>query len=74
MDKKDFLALHMMIEKASKNKELAKLFDFAGTDGATFDAIWKYSARFETYLTREEDHPNNPNRILKLANPVVFKV
>ncbi len=53
---------------------MAKVFDFVGTDGATFDAISEHSARFQVYLAREKDLLDNPNRILKLANPVVFKV
>ena len=57
-----------------RQKEMAKLFAYVGTDGATFDAIWEHSARFHTYLAREEDLQNYLNRILKLANPVVFKV
>ena len=51
-----------------------KLFDFVAEDGATFDAIYEHSARFQTYLAQEVDHPDQYDRTLTIHNQVVNKV
>lgn len=75
LDKEDFVAFHRLAEKASKNKELNKLFDFVAEDGATFDAIYDHCARFQTVLSHEADLPlEQKDRTLSMGNPVVQKV
>ena len=74
LDRKDFVAFHRLAEKASKKKELSKLFDFVAEDGATFDAIYEHSARFQTYLAQEVDLPEQVERTLTIENEVVKKV
>ena len=74
LDQKDFVAFHRLAEKASKKKELSKLFDFVAEDGATFDAIYEHSARFQTYLAQEVDLPEQVERTLTIENEVVKKV
>ncbi len=51
-----------------------KLFDFVAEHGATFDAIYEHSARFQTYLAQEVDHPDQYDRRLTIDNQVVNKV
>ncbi len=68
MDRKVFVAFHRLAEKAVKRKELDKLFDFVADDGATFDAIYEHSARFQTYLAQEVDHLDQYNRTLTIHN------
>ena len=60
--------------EGGKKKELAKLFDFVAEDGATFDAIYEHSARFQTYLAQDVDHPDQFVRTISIDNQVVNKV
>ncbi len=64
----------MVWQGRRQKKELAKLFDFFAEDGATFDAIYEHSARFQTYLAQKVDHPDQYDRTLTLDNQVVNKV
>ena len=72
VDREDFIAFHKLAIKASKQGELAKLFDFIDEDGRTFVAIHAHTARFHTYLD-EEDLPEQ-RRELSLKNPCVSKI
>ena len=75
VDQDDFIAFHRLVVKAAKNKELAQQFDFvAAADGSTFVAIPSHTARFQTYLAQDEDHPNDFPRTLTLRNPIVSKI
>ena len=61
--------------KASKNNELAQLFDFVADDGSTFVAIEAHTARFQNILAQEEDHTDGMARwTLTLENPIVSKI
>ena len=61
---------------ASKNNELAQLFDFVANDGSTFVAIEAHTARFQTILAQEEDHIDGmaATRKIRLENPIVSKI
>ncbi len=60
VDYDDFNAFHRLVVKAAKNKELAQLFDFVdAADGSTFEAIPSHTARFQTCLAQDEDHPDD---------------
>jgi len=72
VDREEFLAFHKLVVKASRQGELAKLFDFVDEDGRTFVAIEAHTARFQTYLD-EEDLPDQ-KRELSLTNPIVSKI
>lgn len=74
LDRKNFVAFHRLTKKAAKKKEMAKLFDFVAEDGATFDAIYEHSARFQTYLAQDVDHPDQFDRTISINNQVVNKV
>ena len=50
------------------------MFDFVAEDGATFDAIYEHSARFQKKLAQEVDHPDQYDRTLTIDNQVVNKV
>jgi hypothetical protein len=61
--------------KASKNNELAQLFDFIANDGSTFVAIEAHTALFQTYLAQGEDHTDGiATRTLTLEDPIVSKI
>ena len=74
LEVKDFVSFHKLAIKAAQKKQMAKLFDFVGKDGFTFDAIYDHTARFQTYLAQAADHPEYEDRVLALTNPVVLKV
>jgi hypothetical protein len=75
VDQDDFIAFHRLVVKAAKNNELAQLFDFVDeADGSTFVAIPSHTARFQTYLAQDEDHPDDASRTLTLKNPIVSKI
>ena len=59
LELKDFAGFHRLVVKASKNRELAKLFDFVAEDGTTFDAIYDQAARVQAYLAQDKDLPDN---------------
>ena len=66
LEREDFVAFHRLAEKGPKKKEMSKLFDFVAEDGATFDAIYEHSARFQTYLAQEVDHPEQVEQTLTI--------
>ena len=75
LELKDFVSFHRLVVKASKNRVLAKVFDFVAGDGTKFDAIYDHAAQFQAYLAQDKDLPDNGDRkYLTLLNPVVSKV
>ena len=72
----EFISFHSLVEKASKNNELAQLFEFVAEDGSTFVANEAHTARFQNILAQEEDHIDGmaATRILTLENPIVSKI
>ncbi len=75
VDEDEFIAFHRLVAKAANNKELAQLFDFVdASDGSTFVVIPSHTAKFQTFLAQDEDHPDDSPRTLTLRNPVVSKI
>jgi len=75
LELKGFVSFYRLVVKASKNRGLAKLFDFVAGDGTTFEAIYDQAARFQAYLAQDEDLPDNEDRkYLTQKKHVVSKV